>query len=269
MGDVGDEFAAALFRLLQGIRHFIEGFDQRAHFVGGILGLLDADGEVAPGELAGGRGHLIQRPGHTAGIDHGERQGDAEHHHGDQHRNGKEGGPGAQHIIGHIVDKHIADERPLGIPDRLRRHIAAHRENAAQIAAPVQKTAFRLSKDLTGDLKTDVLALGVLVRAAANNAFLIGDEDLVSRGGGHRADVHAQRPAIQGILAGHRAGDVGDLLGAAIHVFAVLTDHILPAHAHEGQSHQQKADRDQGGDGNKVAQINAFHPFSPLSSSNL
>ena len=114
-----------------------------------------------------------------------------------------------------------------------------------------------------------MLTMGLPIRAAANQTVLIGEEDLIPGSVCNRANIHAKRPAVQRILPGNRLGRVRDLLGAAFHVFAVFADHILPADADEGQGDQQKADGDQRGNGNKVAQIDAFHPFSPVSSSNL
>ena len=68
MRDVGDELVAHLLRALERVGHVVEGRRQRGQLVGALL-LRDADGEVAVGEFARGRGHLVQRLGQALGGD--------------------------------------------------------------------------------------------------------------------------------------------------------------------------------------------------------
>ena len=260
VGDVGDEFASARLGLLQRGGHLVERFDQRAHLVGGILDLLYAHREIAAGEFARGRRHLIERAGHALGIKEADDKRDRKHADRDQHRDAKKRLPRAEHVGRYAGDEGIADHALFPVEDRLGDDIALFRIERTERRHPAHPAVFRKLLDHGfGETDADMLAARALVRAAHDLAALVGEKDVVACAVGDRADAHAQLPGVQPVIVRHGGGQVADLLGARFHRRLIVVDDIAARDADKGDRRQKEADGNERCRCDKISQINAFH----------
>ena len=168
--------------------------------------------------------------------------------------------PRAEHVGGGAGDEDVTDQPSAAAADRLGHDVAFLAVERAERGEQAQRPVLgEHRRHALGQLSADVVAAGPSVGAADDLAALVGDEDVVARAVGDRAEVHAQRPGVQPVVIRDGGGQTRDLAGARFHRRLIVVDDVAAGDADKGERREQEADGDQRGRGHEVPQIDAFH----------
>ena len=247
VGNVGDEVPALALRLLQRLRHPVEGHRQLADLVAAAV-VLHADVKIPLGVEPGGLGHLPDGLDLPHGGDGADREGDHQHHHGRHQEEPQEGLPHGVHGCG---GRH-GEDRAQGRGPVLAQHRHAHHE-----AAPLIEPQVRLLGEVP--LPEEGAHHALRQRRLPIQALVGREEDGPVRGADeevHVRDAGGEACEPQHVLAPKGLGLVQIVPGVDRHHVGLLLQLLVPlppgvviAQGEEGRPQQgQRQQHHAGGD---------------------
>ena len=279
MGDVGHKLAAAGLALGNGVGHGVEGLGQLAHLVLPLLIALHPHLVLAVAEFAGGLGDLLQGVGQPQGGDGAGDESHAQYHHGGKEKDGDERLPQLGDVRG--LRRHIghADHGLLGLPggqvhrfdrDGGARHKAFLRKQAAQSGhTAVAALLLELADDGLGQIVPPQPALD---RRSIGTEYQLpirlGDQDKGVGDVGHIGNIElvGHVPHVDP-FGPHLGGEVGHIIGVALHGVSGFPDCILVGQADKGGPQQGEGDENHPRRQQELPSVQALH--APLTTSNL
>ena len=257
VGDVGDEVPALALRLLQGLRHPVEGRRQLADLVAAAV-VLHADVKIPLGVEPGGLGHLPDGLDLPHGGDGADREGDHQHHHGRHQEEPQEGLPHGVHGCG---GRH-GEDRAQGRGPVLAQHRHAHHEAVLLIEAQVR---------LPGEvplLKEGVHHVPRQPGRLPVQGVVRGEEDGPVRGADeevHVRDAGGKACEPQHVLAAERLGLVQEIPGVDRHHVGLLLQLLVPlppgvviAEGEEGRPQQGQCQQHHAGGDEHLLPVEAL-----------